>query len=209
MSPRIHRHPQHNCSVIEMDQAHRDQIRRLGVKVQRHLIDQVTVFWAKPGGPELLAKLLAGALILRSFGVKTEADRVLKDSHARLGLLACITVALAPDFEPGEHACLQETITLLAMCSPVLISIPQLPPFGSLPPRYREHDHILQLYRMFALESKEPPEVTQYSALLMLRLFQRAGRPEDAAVVLQLLKITAGLRTALQRLREAPSTKSE
>jgi hypothetical protein len=150
-----------------------------------------------------VAPLLVGAVILRKIGRQAEDCALLNDHGAHLAFEACRTLAMAPECVKAElRSVLEETLTLLAMCCPLTVTVPELPPVDVLPERYRTDDNARELYRVFTDRSKEP-EVTQYNALILLRLFQWSGRAEDTPVITELLDVTSGLRTAFKRLHQA------
>lgn len=204
MNMHIHRHRDYACSVLELDSSAKNRIRRLGREAQSILAAQDQELWRSASSPDFLPRLMAGAIILQRIGLPNDQSAVLEDDGAHLAFMTCMATAMvAADLDPGLLPILKETIQLLAYCCSVRVTVDSLPPLGSLPERLRTCDEVRRQYENFARSIDGPRDVVLAEALALLRVYQHGKRPEDAAVMMELFKITEGLRTALDRVDKA------
>jgi hypothetical protein len=206
MTGRILRRKDARCSILEMDQSDRQSINRLGHEAQKILAAQDQDLWERASGPDYLARLLGGALILERIGQPTMDAVVLKDDGAHLAFMTCTALSLVlASLDPELRPVLEQTIKLLAMCCPVEITVHALPPFDTLTERFRTSAVICRQYQYFEEIAEGPRDVMLADALALLRIFQQAGRPEDFDSLAQLIEVTEGLRTSLSQVRKAVS----
>ena len=204
MNVRIVRHQDRAYSILDLDPFAKGRIRHLGREAQSILAAQDQDLWRQASSPDFLARMMAGAIILQRIGRPTGQPAVLEDDGAQLAFMTCMATALvASELESSLLPILKETLHLLAMCCRVQVTVESLPPLGSLPERFRTNPCIRRQYGDFARSIDGPRDVMLAEALILLRIFQRGKRPEDSAVVTQLLKITEGMRIALRRVRKA------
>jgi len=189
-----------------MDQSTRAQIARLGREAGLILVSQDVDLWNKAAGPDFLARVVGGAIILQRMGSQTGEVVVLQDDGAHLAFITCTAMALvAVNLDRDLRSTLENTVKLLSMCCPVEVTLRALPPVESLPPFYQVSPIILRQYHDFRECPEGARDVMLADALTLYRIFDKAKRPEDRVVLAELTQITEGLRTALTRIKEAIS----
>jgi hypothetical protein len=206
MTGRILRRKDARCSVLEMDQSARQNINRLGCEARNFLTAQNHDLWGRASGPDFLPRLLGGALILQRIGQPTKDAVILEDDGAHLAFMTCTALSLiVSNLDPKLRPILEQTIKLLAMCCPIEIIIPALPPIDTLPERFRTSTFVRNQYKSFEETVEGRRDVMLADALTLLRIFQQSGRPEDFDSLDQLIEVTEGLRTALAQVRTVAS----
>jgi hypothetical protein len=203
MTGRILRPTGGRHSVLDLSQADRDKMARVGTLAKTILSRQDQDHWARAGEPDLLPFAIAGAIILERIGQQSEAV-ILEDDGAHLAFITCTALTLlGSQLDRASLVILGETLKTLAMCCPVAATIHDLPPLGCLPTRLRNTSLIRRQYDLIRDAAPGTIDITIADALALYRIFLVANSPQFSVALGEMTKISEGLRTALNRLKEA------
>jgi hypothetical protein len=203
MNGKILRPPGGRYSVLDISQADREKIAKVGTLAKNILSRQDQDHWARAGEPDLLPFAIAGAIILERIGQQSEAI-IIEDDGAHLAFITCNALTLlASQLDRASLVILRDTLKTLAMCCPVETTIHDLPPLSCLPKYLQNTTLIRRQYDLIRDAVPGSIDITIADALALYRIFLVSNSPQFSAVLAEMTKISEGLRTGLERLKEA------
>jgi len=204
MTGKISRRVGDDYTSIDLDELSAAKINWLGQEAYSRLSKQDANHWHKVGAIGVLPRLMEGAIVLQRLGERSGRPLLLDDDGAHLAFMTCCFVSLKTKKLGGEmRSILEQVIRLLADCCHVDTSLIALPPLRRLPKDLQQDREIRRQYQLWKKPGCGPSEVSLADALILLQIYQAAGRPEDLGMIHELMKTTEGLRMALHRIHSA------
>jgi len=203
MTGKISRRAGDHYTTIDLDDLSAQEIRLLGQVIAVALSKQDPLHWHNAGAVGVLPRMNEGARVLQRLGHRSGRALLLDDDGAHLAFVACCFMSLkAKALDPKMRTVLKQVIDLLADCCRIDVSIPSLPPQSSLPKSLQKSREIRRQYKLWQSASGGPHQVSISDAVILLKIFEKAGRPMDNKVIEELRNATEGLSMAMARLKQ-------